>query len=43
VGDNGEVAAGSVEVSDQPVPEPVTLTLFGAALLAAGARRRRRL
>lgn len=42
VGDNGEVAAGSVEVSDQPVPEPVTLTLFGAALIAAGARRRLR-
>jgi len=42
VGDNGEVAAGSVEVSDQPVPEPVTLCLLGVALLSVASRRRAR-
>jgi len=42
VGDNGEVAASSIEVSDRPVviPEPSTLGLFGLALLGAAARRK---
>ena len=47
VGDNGEVAAGSVTVSRDPaspVPEPGTLTLLGSGLFAAVrcARNRRR-
>jgi hypothetical protein len=47
VGDNGEVAAGSVTVSQDsasPVPEPGTLTLLGSGLLVAvrSARNRRR-
>lgn len=47
VGDNGEVAAGSVTVSQDPaspVPEPGTLTLLGSGLFAAvrSARNRRR-
>ena len=47
VGDNGEVAAGRLVVSQDavnPVPEPATLTLVGTALLAVArsARNRRR-
>jgi hypothetical protein len=47
VGDNGEVAAGRLVVSQDPVnpvPEPATLTLVGTALLIAArsARNRRR-
>lgn len=42
VGDNGEVAAGSIIVRDTQVPEPAGLALLGIAGLAAfGARRRR--
>ena len=40
VGDNGEVAAGSITVSDNRIPEPATWTLAALALLAAGAARR---
>jgi len=45
VGDNGEVAAGSITVSDSPVgvPEPGTLLLFGSGLIGlAFAYRRNR-
>lgn len=43
VGDNGEVAAGSITVSDTPanVPEPAVLLLFGMGLLVLAHRSRR--
>jgi len=44
VGDNGEVAAGSIEVFDSPVqvpvPEPGMFALFGLGLVVLGLRRR---
>ena len=41
VGDNGEVAASNIDVRSNPVPEPVTLALFGLGLAGLGLGRRR--
>lgn len=42
VGDNGEVLAGSITVSDKPVPAPATLGILGIGLLGLGWTRRKR-
>lgn len=42
VGDNGEVAAGSVEVFNTPVPEPSALIMLALGLLGLSVSSRRR-
>jgi hypothetical protein len=42
VGNNGEVAAGSITVSERAIPEPALLVLFGVGLIALSRRRRMR-
>jgi hypothetical protein len=42
VGNNGEVAAGSITVSSTPVPEPMALAIFGLGLAGLGVAMRRR-
>lgn len=43
VGDNGEVAAGSITVSENTVPEPATLSLLAIGLIGANLAPRKRL
>jgi hypothetical protein len=38
VGNNGEVAAASITVSQRPIPEPALLALFGVGLIALRRR-----
>lgn len=42
VGNNGELAAGGIEVSDSPIPVPGAIPLFLTGLAAAGIARRRK-
>ena len=42
VGDNGEVAAAGISVSENRIPEPSSIALAALALLGAGAATRRR-